>query len=123
MAVDELAVGDGWAGGRAAEQEAGEISDAAATIEAVVPLARVGWQMLGGDAVEGAVEPALHVAEESSGSIRRPCNTLTATPTASPLASPPTAHARRWSAARPCGWRPTRSSPRQTHCRASARSR
>src|SRR6201984_591233 len=63
-AVDELAVGDGWAGGRAAEQEAGEISDAAAAIEAVVPLARVAWQMLGADAVEGAVEPALHVAEE-----------------------------------------------------------
>jgi hypothetical protein len=72
-AVHELAVGNGWAGGRAAEQEAGEIGDAAAAIEAVVPLARVAWQMLGADAVEGAVEPALHVAEESSGSIRRPC--------------------------------------------------
>src|SRR6201984_456909 len=63
-AVDELAVGEGWAGGRAAEQEAGEISDAAAAIEAVVPLARVAWQMLGADAVEGAVEPGLHVAEQ-----------------------------------------------------------
>src|ERR1700758_2989030 len=64
MAVDELAVGDGWAGGRTAGQEAGEISDAAAAIEAVVPLARGAWHMLGADDREGAVEPALHVAEE-----------------------------------------------------------
>src|SRR6202030_225126 len=35
------------------------------------------------------------VLNEKLGSIRRPCNTLTATPTASPLASAPTAHARR----------------------------
>src|SRR5207253_10590813 len=31
---------------------------------AVVPLARIARQMLGADAVEGAVEPGLHVAEQ-----------------------------------------------------------
>ena len=48
----------------AAEQEIGQIGDAAAAIEAVVPLARIARQMLGADAVEGAVEPGLHVAEQ-----------------------------------------------------------
>src|SRR6516225_5338735 len=42
----------------------GQIGDASAAIEAVVPLARVARQMLGADAVEGAVEPGLHVAEQ-----------------------------------------------------------
>jgi hypothetical protein len=32
-AVDELAVGDGWPGGRSAEQEIGQIGDASAAIE------------------------------------------------------------------------------------------
>ena len=50
--VDELSVGDGGTGGGAAEQEAGEIGDAAAAIEAVIPLARVARQMLGADPVE-----------------------------------------------------------------------
>ena len=45
-AVDELAVGDGWPGGGAAEQEIGQIGDASAVIEAVVPLARIARQML-----------------------------------------------------------------------------
>jgi hypothetical protein len=51
-------------GGRSAEQEIGQIGDASAAIEAVVPLARIARQMLGADAVEGAVEPGLHVAEQ-----------------------------------------------------------
>ena len=63
-AVDELAVGDGWPGGGSAEQQIGQIGDASAAIEAVVPLARIARQMLGADAVEGAVEPGLHVAEQ-----------------------------------------------------------
>src|SRR6516165_1599291 len=63
-AVDELAVSDGWPGGRSAEQEIGQIGDASAAIEAVVPLARIARQMLGADAVEGAVEPGFHVAEQ-----------------------------------------------------------
>ena len=63
-AVDELAVSDGWPGGRSAEQEIGQIGDASAAIEAVVPLARIARQMLGADAVEGAVEPGLHIAEQ-----------------------------------------------------------
>jgi hypothetical protein len=58
-AVDELAVGDGWPGVRSAEQEIGEIDDASAAIEAVVPFSRIARQMLGADAVEGAVEPGL----------------------------------------------------------------
>ena len=62
--VDKLAVCDGWPGGRSAEQEIGQIGDASAAIEAVVPLARIARQMLGADAVEGAVEPGLHVAEQ-----------------------------------------------------------
>ena len=48
---------------RARGQEIGQIGDASAAIEAVVPLARIARQMLGADAVEGAVEPGLHVAE------------------------------------------------------------
>src|ERR1700676_2839418 len=63
-AVDELSVGDGWPGGGSAEQEIGQIGDAPAAIEAVVTLARIARQMLGADAVEGAVEPGLHVAEQ-----------------------------------------------------------
>ena len=63
-AVDELAVGDGWPGGGSPDQEVGKIGDASAAIEAVVPLARVARQVLGADAVEGAVEPSLHVAEQ-----------------------------------------------------------
>ena len=63
-AVDELAVGDGWSGGGSPEQEVGEIGDAPAAIEAVVPFARVARQVLGADAVKGAVEPSLHVAEQ-----------------------------------------------------------
>ena len=63
-AVDELAVGDGWPGGSSADQQIGQIGDASAAIEAVVPLARIARQMLGADAVEGAVEPGLHVAEQ-----------------------------------------------------------
>ena len=62
-AVDELAVCNGWPGGGSAEQQIGQIGDASAAIEAVVPLARIARQMLGADAVEGAVEPGLHVAE------------------------------------------------------------
>ena len=60
----KLAVGDGWPGGGSAEQEIGQIGDALAAIEAVVPLARIARQMLGADAVEGAVEPGLHIAEQ-----------------------------------------------------------
>ena len=60
----KLAVGDGWPGGGSAEQEIGQIGDASAAIEAVVPLARIARQMLGADAVEGAVEPGLHIAEQ-----------------------------------------------------------
>ena len=60
----QLAVGDGWPGGGSAEQEIGQIGDASAAIEAVVPLARIARQMRGADAVEGAVEPSLHVAEQ-----------------------------------------------------------
>ena len=56
-AVDELAVGNGWPGGGSAEQEIGQIGDASAAIEAVVPLARIARHMLGADVVEGAVEP------------------------------------------------------------------
>ena len=56
-AVDELAVGDAWPGGGSAEQEIGQIGDAAAAIEAVVPLARIARQMLGAD----AVLPIVHV--------------------------------------------------------------
>ena len=63
-AVDELAVGDGWSGGGSPEQEVGEIGDAPAAIEAVVPLARVARQVLGADTVKGAVEPSFHVAEQ-----------------------------------------------------------
>ena len=63
-AVDELAVGDGCPGGGSSEQEIGQIGDASAAIEAVVPLARIARQMLGADAVEGAVEPSLHVVEQ-----------------------------------------------------------
>jgi hypothetical protein len=63
-AVDELAVGDGWPGGGSPKQEVGEIGDAPAAIEAVVLLARVARQVLGADAVESAVEPSLHVAEQ-----------------------------------------------------------
>ena len=63
-AVDELAVGDGWPGGGSAEQQIGQIDDASAAIEAVVPLARTVRQMLGADAVEGAVDSGLHVAEQ-----------------------------------------------------------
>jgi hypothetical protein len=63
-AVDELAVGDGWPGGRSAEQEIGQIGDASAAIEAVVPLARIARQMLGADAVVGAGEPGFDVAEQ-----------------------------------------------------------
>jgi hypothetical protein len=63
-AVDELAAGDGSPVGGSAEQEIGQIGDALAAIEAVVPLARIARQMLGADAVEGAVESGLHVAEQ-----------------------------------------------------------
>jgi hypothetical protein len=63
-AVDERALCDGWPVGRSAEQGIGQIGDAAAAIEAVVPLTRIARQMLGADAVEGAVEPGLHVAEQ-----------------------------------------------------------
>ena len=63
-AVDELAVRNGWAGGGAAEQEASEIGDAVAAIEAVIPLAGVAWQVFFADPVEGAVEPGLQVAEQ-----------------------------------------------------------
>ena len=49
---------------RARGQEIGQIGDASAAIEAVVPLARIARQMLGADAVEGAVEPGLHIAEQ-----------------------------------------------------------
>jgi hypothetical protein len=42
----------------------GQIGDASAAIEAVVPLARIARQMLGASAVEGAVESGLHVAEQ-----------------------------------------------------------
>jgi hypothetical protein len=55
-AVYKLAVGNGWPGGGSAEQELGQIGDASAAIEAVVPLARIARQMLGADAVEGAVD-------------------------------------------------------------------
>ena len=63
-AVDELAVGDGWPGGGSPEQEISQIGDAQAAIEAVVPLARIARQVFGADAVEGAVEPSLQVAEQ-----------------------------------------------------------
>jgi hypothetical protein len=63
-ALDELAVSDGWPGGRSAEQEIGQIGDASAAIEAVVPLARIARQMLGADTMEGAVEPGFQVAEQ-----------------------------------------------------------
>src|SRR5271163_1219907 len=63
-AVDELAVCDGWPGSGAPEQEVGQVGDVPAAIEAVVPLARIARQVLGADAVEGAVEPRLHVAEQ-----------------------------------------------------------
>jgi len=63
-AVDELAVCDGWPGGGASEQEIGQVGDASAAIEAIVPLARIARQVLGADAMEGAVEPGLHVAEQ-----------------------------------------------------------
>ena len=63
-AVDELTVGDSRPGGGSAEQEIGQIGDASAAVEAVVPLARIARQMLGADAVESAVEPSLHVAEQ-----------------------------------------------------------
>ena len=53
-----------WPGGGSPEQEVGEIGDAPAAVEAVVPLARVARQVLGADAVESAVEPSLHVAEQ-----------------------------------------------------------
>ena len=59
-----MAIGDGWLGGRSSEQEVGEIGDALAPIETVVPLARIARQVLGADAVEGAVEPGLYVAEQ-----------------------------------------------------------
>jgi hypothetical protein len=64
QAVDKLAIGDGREGSGAAEQEAGEIGDAEGAIEAVIPLASVARQMLGADAVEGAVGPTLQVAEQ-----------------------------------------------------------
>src|SRR5271168_3216151 len=63
-AVDELAVCDGWPGSGAPEQEVGQVGDVPAAIEAVVPLARIARQVLGADAVEGAVEPRLHIAEQ-----------------------------------------------------------
>src|SRR5271156_4317740 len=65
-AVDELAVCDGWPGSGAPEQEVGQVGDVPAAIEAVVPLARIARQVLGADAVEGAVEPRLHVAEQDT---------------------------------------------------------
>jgi hypothetical protein len=61
--IDELLVGNGRAGCGAPKQKAGEVADAAAAIEAVIPLAGVARQVLLADAVEGAVEPGLQVAE------------------------------------------------------------
>ena len=39
------------------KQEVAQIGDAPATVEAVVPFAGVARQVLGADAMEGAVEP------------------------------------------------------------------
>ena len=48
----------------APKQKAGEVADPVAAIEAIVPLAGVARQVLLADAVEGAVEPGLKVAEQ-----------------------------------------------------------
>ena len=53
----------GWVAARRS-RKSGQIGDASAAIEAVVPRARIARQMLGADAVGGAVEPGLHVAEQ-----------------------------------------------------------
>jgi hypothetical protein len=44
--------------------EVAQIGDAPATVEAVVPFAGVARQVLAADAMEGAVDPDLHVAEQ-----------------------------------------------------------
>jgi len=57
-------------------QEVAQIGDAPATVEAVVPFAGVARQVLGADAMEGAVEPDLHVAEQEMDALasRSPIN-------------------------------------------------